>query len=73
MKTNFLECVKLYLFISEKWEGKTPSFHFQCTPNNCLEIVKKNCRDKWQSTKSILNGCYISRKTTTSLDKQPFI
>ena len=52
MKMNFfLDYVKLYLSIPEKWEGNIPSFHFQRTPNNYLEIVKENCRDKWQSTK----------------------
>ena len=45
----FLKYVKLYLSIPEKWEGNISSF--QCTPNNYLEMVKENCRDKWQSTK----------------------
>ena len=29
------------------------SSHFQRTPNNYLDIVKENCRDKWQSTKNV--------------------
>ena len=40
----------LYLSISEKCEDNVPTFHFQRTPNNYLEITKENCRDKWQST-----------------------
>ena len=44
----FLKYVKLYLSIPEKWEGNISAF--QCTPNNYLEMVKENCRDKWQST-----------------------
>ena len=54
MKVNFfLKYVKLYIFIPEKWEGNNPSFHFQRTPSNYLEIVKQNCHDKWQSTKKV--------------------
>ena len=49
----FLKYVKLYIFVPEKWEGNIPSFHFQRTPSNYLEIVKQNCRDKWQSTKKV--------------------
>ena len=49
----FLKYVKLYLSISEKWEGKISSFQFHCTPNNYVEIVKENCRDKWQPTKKV--------------------
>ena len=43
--------MKLYLSILEKWEDNIPSFHFQRTSNNYLEIAKENCRNKWQSTK----------------------
>ena len=55
MKTNFFQNnVKLYLSISEKWDGNIQSSYFQRTPSNCLEIVKKNFRDKWQSTKKCI-------------------
>ena len=47
----FLKYVKSYLSIPEKWENNIPFFHFQRTPNNYLEIVKENRRDKWQCTK----------------------
>ena len=50
----FLKYVKLYISIPEKWEGDIPSFQFQLTPNNYLEIVKESCRDKWQSTKKYI-------------------
>ena len=43
--------MKLYLSIPENWKSNISSF--QCTPNNYLEMVKENCRDKWQSTKKV--------------------
>ena len=49
----FFKYVKLYIFIPEKWENNIQSFHFHRTPSNYLEIVKQNCRDKWQSTKKV--------------------
>ena len=49
----FFKYVKLYLFIPKKWEDKIPSFQFQRTPNNYLEMVKENRRDEWQSTKKV--------------------
>ena len=49
----FLKYVKLYLSIPEKWEGNISSFQLQCTPNNYLEMVKENCRDKWQFIKKV--------------------
>ena len=49
----FLNNAKLYLSISEKWDGNIQSSSFQCTPSNYLEIVKGNFRDKWQSTKKV--------------------
>ena len=57
----FLRCVELYLSIPEKWEeDNIPSFHFQRTPNNCLEIVKENCRDNGNIQKKVLY-IYIQR------------
>ena len=47
----FFKYVKLYLSIPEKREDKIPSFQFQRTPNNYLEIVKEYCRVKRQSSK----------------------
>ena len=49
----FFKYVKLYIFIPEKYDGNIPSFHFQRTPSNYLEVVKQNCREKWQSTKKV--------------------
>ena len=43
----------MYLSIPEKWEDNIPSSQFERTPNNYFEIVKENCRDKWQSTKKL--------------------
>ena len=52
----FLKYVKLYLFISKKREDNIPSFQFSHTPNNYLEIVKENSRNKWQSTKKVFTN-----------------
>ena len=64
----FLKYVKLHLSIPENWNGNIPSSHFQRNPNNFLEMSNKIALISGDRQKSI----FISRNTSTSVDKRPF-